>query len=392
MKKIIIFTLCFYAGGLSVSAKSPGVSPEIGEYIDYIQTRSIPAVDYVMGLFETNDVVIIGERDHRDTTQYELIGEIFSDPRFIQRVGLVLTETGSMNYSEDANRILKADSDGEVFRKELLALLRETSYYPIWEKSNFYLCLNRIRRVNQDLPSGEKLTVGFLDVPFSWQGSAGQSHEDYWKFYREKMPRRDRIMGENAVRFISVSPKGKALVILNSPHSYQFYENKYGREMAAQFIFDAFPGKVANVMVNWVSLSKSDRDGRDKLIDRGKWDAAFAACGFPAVGFDLKNSPFGETRFHDMDKPLDPIRYEDVYTGFIYYLQPSEWVWAMGVPGIMDDDFGEEYVRRVSVFQRKELRYSEARIGRYNKIETGSIYGSNSKMRRQIKRFYKNEV
>ena len=390
MKRIIIFAWCFYAGVLSVCAQSPGISPEIREYVDFIQTRSIPAVDYVMGLFETNDVVILGERDHRDTTQYDLIGKILSDTRFIQKVGLVLTEIGGMNYSADANRILQGNLNEEAFRTELMGLLRETSYYPLWEKSNFYLYLDRVYRINRDLPMNDKLTVGFLNIPFSWRDSAGQSYDEYWKFCRENMPQRDRIIGQNAVRFISESPTGKALVILNSPHSYQFYENKYGREMAARFIFDAFPGKVANVMINWVSLSNSDKDERDKLIDGGRWDAAFAACEFPVVGFDLKHSPFGKTRFRDMDKPVDPIRYEDVYTGFIYYLQPYEWVWATGIPGIMDDDFGEEYIRRVSVFQGKEIKYNEARIGRYNKMRTGSIYGRNSKMRRQIKRFYKN--
>lgn len=52
-----------------------------------------------MGLFDRYDVVILGERDHRDTTQYDLIEQIMSDPRFIDQVGLIMTEIGVYNMT-----------------------------------------------------------------------------------------------------------------------------------------------------------------------------------------------------------------------------------------------------------------------------------------------------
>ena len=59
------------------------VSPKIEEYVDFIDDCNTSPVDYVMGLFDRYDIVILGERDHRDTTQYDLIEQIMSDPRFI---------------------------------------------------------------------------------------------------------------------------------------------------------------------------------------------------------------------------------------------------------------------------------------------------------------------
>jgi hypothetical protein len=45
----------------------------------------------VFGLFDKYNIAILGERDHRDTTQYDMIIKILSDPRFLEKVGNVFT-------------------------------------------------------------------------------------------------------------------------------------------------------------------------------------------------------------------------------------------------------------------------------------------------------------
>ena len=84
------------------------VSPKIEEYIDFIDDCHTSPVDYVMGLFDRYDVVILGERDHRDTTQYDLIEQIMSDPRFIDQVGLIMTEVGVYNMAGTVDCIVNA--------------------------------------------------------------------------------------------------------------------------------------------------------------------------------------------------------------------------------------------------------------------------------------------
>ncbi|MDR2906366.1 MAG: hypothetical protein LBU91_00030, partial [Bacteroidales bacterium] len=73
------------------------ISDEIKPLVKYIEQCNTSPVDYVMNLFETYDVVVIGERHHGDMTQYDLIQQIISDPRFIAKVGHVLTEMGVYN-------------------------------------------------------------------------------------------------------------------------------------------------------------------------------------------------------------------------------------------------------------------------------------------------------
>ena len=60
----------------------------LSEYVRCLDEGEDP-IEYVFNLFETPDVVILGERDHRDVTQYELINKLIADHRFAERIGYV---------------------------------------------------------------------------------------------------------------------------------------------------------------------------------------------------------------------------------------------------------------------------------------------------------------
>lgn len=85
----------------SVSAQSV-----LSEYVRCLDEGEDP-IEYVFNLFETSDVVILGERDHRDVTQYELINKLIADHRFAERIGYVYTEVGVVNMTERANKLIK---------------------------------------------------------------------------------------------------------------------------------------------------------------------------------------------------------------------------------------------------------------------------------------------
>ncbi|MDR2563407.1 MAG: hypothetical protein LBC98_05625, partial [Prevotellaceae bacterium] len=67
--KLIIIIVCMTSGFVVANAQNK----EIVSYIDFLQNQKTHPVDYVFELFEKYDIVILGERDHRDISQYELI-------------------------------------------------------------------------------------------------------------------------------------------------------------------------------------------------------------------------------------------------------------------------------------------------------------------------------
>jgi len=379
----VFLSVCFQLAGQDGVFISRAVRP----YVDFLEKQEQSPVDYILSLYDRYDVVILGERDHRDTTQYELIREIISDPRFIENVGVVMTETGSHNRTAWVNRIIGTNyADDGRLNAAILELLRNMSHGSVLDKTNSYSFLKYLSRTNRSLLPEKQIKLILLDVPFSWEGESGQSYGAYWGFYKENMPDREQIMGKNAVSALRELPRGKALIILNSPHSYQGYENRGNRDMAAQYIFEAFPDRVANVMINWCLLGRSDDEGRDRLIADGRWDAAFAVYDYRPLGFDLSNSPFGEDYFKDMIKPSHRIRYNDVYTGFIYYKPPQEWVSGMGIPGLISDDFRTEYLRRRSVISGKAV----TRVGKWlSDPQFELIYPDHYRMQKQIRKHYR---
>ena len=53
----------------------------VDDFVLSINEKGKTPVDYIFDQFKAADIVVIGERDHRETTQYEVILDIIKDPR-----------------------------------------------------------------------------------------------------------------------------------------------------------------------------------------------------------------------------------------------------------------------------------------------------------------------
>ena len=85
-----------------------------------------------MRLFDKYDIVVLGERDHNDTTQYDLIEEIISDPRFIEKVGNIMTEVGVSNMTGELNKLLNAKyKHNSIFDNELANMALYLDFSPV---------------------------------------------------------------------------------------------------------------------------------------------------------------------------------------------------------------------------------------------------------------------
>ena len=368
---LLLLTVCFPH---IFSAQNAYIAPEIKPYVEFIEKCNTSPVDYIMELFEKYDVVVLGERDHRDTTQYALIQQIISDPRFIDKVGNVLTEVGVYNMRGELNSVLQADYQNDSdFEKALAEVVFNIQWLPLWEKTNYTQFLNDVYRVNKNLPTDKKLNVYPTDVQFSWEQNKNITADEF-RLFLNTLEYRDLVMGNNAadalLNIFSGSGK-KALVIYNWWHSFRFHENTEAKHSGYQVIADRFPGQVVNVALNWAILEKFNGIYTG-LTNNGKWDAAFAACGNKSIGFDLAGTIFGDDTFDLFDHAFaDKHTYKDVYHGFIFYKPASEWISASGVPIFrhLDESYVKnELVRRLQVFQNnpniteefKEMLYDYA--------------------------------
>lgn len=329
---------------------------EIESYTKFLKNQKQSPKDYIFELFETNDIIILGERDHRDTTQYDLILDIIGDERFIENVGHVYTEVGVINQTEWANNVLKGNyKDNQKFEKDFIKLYRELDFNPLWDKYNMIKYLKGIYEINKNLENDKKITVGLTDCAFEWEGMTHEKYLEFEKKLSKHKYTRDSIMAFNFMKMYEQQKpiKGykKALLIQNRPHAINSIVHYKGRllKKTGSYIKKEYTKKVKIIAFNWYKWMPPEwykwmPEHSIELTDNGKWDAAFEITGKKSLGFNIKNSPFGKTEF-DYSYEQD-IKYQDVIDGLIFYKPFYEFTCARGLPDIVDIEFAKELIKR----------------------------------------------
>lgn len=343
MKKY--FILLFLSSLLISCSKKDNYNPEIKEYVSFLETQNQSAKNYILDLFDSNDLVIICERYHNENTQYELITDIISDPRFVENVGNVFFETGMRSINPELNNFVHSEnlSEKEVNRK-LINLQRQSDYFPLWEYYNFYDQNKQLYTINQDLKDDEKINIYAVDVELNLDSLSVASIKEFWN---GDIDNRDQLMAAYIIEKFedikhSNAKRKKALIIMNYRHAYNknFITNDNNISNTGAFIFEKYPKKTANVLLNTV------------ILQGGKWDAAFEVTEKDNIGFDFKNSPFGNDQFDIWSFTEHSYKYQDIFTGFAYYKSPKEYKLIEGYDGLIDSTFIETYKQRVKLWNQ----------------------------------------
>ncbi len=309
----------------------------VAEFAEYMQTRGMVPKAYIFEAFKKHDIVILGERDHRDTTQYEFILDVLADPRFAEDVGYVYTEVGVVNQTDAANRLIKGNyATPDDFQSAFIQFYRHMDYEILWEKYSAVKFIRGLYAINQALPVEKKITWVLTDRPWDWSEAAYEGGEYSYSATHEQ---RDRIMADNFLEMYRKQPlrngRRKALLITNMPHA-----DKSRRKKKEGYHITKALGKkrVKIVLMNWYDFTE-----QDKLFADGAWDAAFERIGCQPVAVDFHDSPFGRVKQKNWG------RWEKVADGMIFYTPFHQFETVIGIPGIFGDDFAEEYKRRYAI-------------------------------------------
>lgn len=356
MRNLLFFIFCVLT---TIALKAQ--TPSIEALRTYANEKGMSPKEYIFKLFEKSDIVVLGERDHRDTVQYDLIHDILADPRFAEQVGHVYTEVGSYNMNDDVNRLLQGDYPTEaVFMDSLFAYYRKSeTFYPIWEKYNRIKFLKDIYEINRTSP--RKIRLGLTDCEFSWNEI--RTVEDYKRFWKSPgLNYRDSLMAthftEMYARQTPLNSKRKALVITNQPHAinYSMILKKRNKVYGTQgwWMKKIFGEEnVRIVVLNWFDYNLFDGSNFPMTGD-GHWDAAFELSECRPFAIDLKNTPYGETAYNGLTGGTTTYvknkSWQDVADGLIYYVPLYDHVAAWGIEGLITKEFEPEIKRRLTLF------------------------------------------
>lgn len=333
---------------------------KINEYVDFLKEQKDPK-EYIFQLWEKADIIVLGERDHRDTTQYNLILDILSDKRFIDNVGNLYLEVGVVNATEKANNLIKNTTSKDKFDKEFVELQMIEHWSPFWEKYNRYQLLYGLFNINKNLPKDKQINLGLLDMEFLWDKQL--TPEKYLEFNMVEMNKefntREKIMANNFLAFYSNQELRnnykKALIITSREYAGKYHVQTRGNNVKRQagYIKDVYGDKVKTVALNWYKWIPLEwqrqvlPDKTNGLSADGKFDAAFELTKCNPVGFDLEGSPFGEEEY---DYPFDNnLKWKDVFDGYIFYEPYYNFIGKVGFPTKLKNKQAKELVRRLKI-------------------------------------------
>jgi len=391
MKNIILIAIMILIMMLSCKHQ---INPALKNYIAHIEKQNSNSKDYIIKQWKTNDIVILCERNHGEMTQYDLIFDIIQSDYFIDSVGCLFTEVGSVSVQKELNNfLLKEYSDSTEQYQSLVKIYRNITW-PYWEKSNFFFLLIKINQLNSTLPNDKKIKVYTSDL-INPDFQEIKTKEDFLTFREKQLFKdRDSIMAENIIHVydsLHQLGKSKCLIIMNYRHA--FLKNILGADESlitntGAILSNNYKNKVASIYINSLALTTnptdtikdaSFRDYSNFPIQDGKWDAAFKIAKKEDLGFDFNANPFGADSL-DIWPFSQQYTYQDVFTGMVYYLPISKHIEAYGLENFVDSTFVDELYRRLSVFYEvyggnkadliKAFEYEEMKYEELNKLET----------------------
>jgi hypothetical protein len=365
MKKIIILLGLFVFTNNYLFCQE--INPELIKYVDFLKIQNTSAKDYIINLWQKYDVVIICERNHGELTQYDLIYDIVNSEYFINNVGTIFTEVGTVSKQNDVLNFIKTKFTNKELKEQKLLELYRNIQWPCWEKSNFYFFLNKLNSLNYNLQNDLKINLFVSGVKDPSQREQN-SKEDYLKFLENNKNNRDSLMAFNIIRVFdsiqkSNSSRKKCLVIMNYRHAFSKpinndIDNELNITNVGGILFDNYPNNVANVYLNSLATSTIAEDTNKNIkfrdyvqtpIQKGKWDASFKIINKENIGFDFQNNPFGEDSL-DIWIWSKQYKYKNLFTGFAYYLPLEKHIEAYGIDNYLSDTFIEELYNRLIIF------------------------------------------
>jgi hypothetical protein len=306
------------------------------KYLSYLHDNYCSPTQYLENIFENKDLVVLCERMHPEMTQYDFIQEIITQEWFIDRVGNLIIEVSTRSIQNDLDDLLLSEKlEEEELQKRLIHICRNNSIHTLWTCSNFYRLVKYIYTLNQSLSANKKVRLIGADIEFSWNNI--NNRKDLRKFKKSKeFLDRDLYMGNFVVDWYKSHKNHKALIIMNTRHSYKF------KHSTASVIMKVLPDQTTNILLNETTVDM-------KLIHGGKWDKAFKENNNKPIAFAFKGSPFGQDIFDHYPwtnwEALN-IHYSDIFDHMIFYNPLEKMYVSNGVDGLVAPDFEQELARR----------------------------------------------
>lgn len=316
---------------------------DISAYVEYLKNISQTPVEFLLSVLSEYKLVINGEF-HRRKASWDTLIKLIETSDFAQKTGAVFMELPS-HRQNDMDIFMRNDTlNAEI----ILSIFRDEQINGWWDKGEFdFIC--RLWEINKKLPSDKKVAIRLVD--FQPPYSSIKTREELDSLSKKN---RDTHMSELILEYINnMSDTRNCIFLVGCSHAAKspikgIYSGD-NKDFTAGFQLKKMLGE-NNVFCIFQHDFTRDNMGRYKQhIRAGLFDDAFAKSGNKAVGFKLKDSPFGTEPFDGIyEYKFNPEAgtFVDNFDGYLFFGALSEESQNSILKEVFSAQFVEEMKRR----------------------------------------------
>lgn len=330
---------------LHLIRKLPASAKPFADFLGQV-TQSPEA--FLFDMLKSHKLVINGEY-HRRKVSWDMLKRLIALPGFADVAGAVFMELPSWCQPK-MDAFMRAD---KLCGEMVLDIFREEQIYGWWDRGEYeFLC--SLWHLNHRLPEEKRIKVVLADFQLPFSRIA--SHDEFVAEDSVSEDRNTHMADVICKWFAEQRDFRSALFLVGCAHAYKTSvpgiasapdgmrpSRTAGAQLAERLGME-------NVFTVFQHVLTSDNGGNNKsLIRGGVFDKAFELNGNRAVGFALKDSPFGKEPFdgiYEMKFDAEAGTYADNFDGYLFLHPLADEPKAIPLTEVFSDKFVEEMKRR----------------------------------------------
>ncbi len=305
---------------------------DVGPYVEFLQARSVPAIEYIVSKFAHHDVVILGEM-HEVKENLELVSALIR-PLYEVGVRTLCMETIRHAHTARANRLVTAPAYDE---EGATGLFRHNGSV-LWGFREYRDVLRSVWELNNTLPSrAPKFRVVGLEN--GW--------DRYWaECGRGKLQARsqgllaarDADMAAALEREVLKRDR-KALVLVGYAHSFTRCTTP-SRSPMGYLLAQRYGDRVFQICLHQRHIPVAPAEGHRQALLPAFIEAAAQSSGLSNIGWDIAATPFANLRDPSSAYfTFEPdLVFSDLAEGYVFLAPLAELNPVSWIPGFINQE------------------------------------------------------
>ncbi len=296
--------------------------------LEYIESHYKTPVDYVLSKFETHDIVILGEI-HRVKQQLNLYHQLI--PLLIENgVNIIATEFARREMQPELDKLVTSKEYDLDLAKYIT--IKQEAYWGFQEYLDIYYL---VWKYNLNKPRIEQIRMIGLNDPIKWNVYNNICRKYNRKPNNEELKYIWKDCGEkywlDAINNNCSIGKDKVLAIMGSHHAFTKYKlplfevqqgkiihKGFSKNCFGNYLFEEYGNRVFNICFHDPWQHKFDSNKSVQPVEGINEEVISPK--YQSIGFDLKDSPFGELPSNDCIYSIGLPEYtiSNMFDGYIY--------------------------------------------------------------------------